>query len=325
MTTALTPGAQRRLQEPLGEVCERIGVDASTAEFIKYTMNAVFRAGPYVIRLAHGPHAATLSERIHRAAVAFERAQVPTVRIASDVVDGPVHVGAWVGTVWRYVATVDVVPEPVDLALPLTAIHNLDPLDIDLPEWDPIGKFRRRIESARHLPASEYAALGDWAAPALAMSAGGLIDLLHRWCDEVEADLDVVQWAFPKRLTHGDAHTGNLLLRSIPRRPDPDSTAMLCDLDGVCIGRGEWDWAATAHGVTRFGRDRAAYDRLADAVGFDVTSWPGWPVLARVRDLQSVTSTIDALTGRPAVADELAQRIRSLMTGDTSFVWTRYH
>jgi len=325
MTTALTATAVRRLQQPLQQVCARIGADASSAELIKYTMNAVFRVWPFVIRLAHGPHAATLSERIHRVAVAFEQAQVPMVRVATDIVDGPVYAGDWVGTVWRYVATVDVVPEPVDLALPLDAIHNLGPVDVELPQWDPIAKFRRRINSARRLPAAEYADLDAWASPALEIGAGELLDLLERWCDDAEADLQAVKWKFPTGPTHGDAHTGNLLLRSFPVRPGPDPEALLCDPDGVCIGHREWDWAATAHGVTRFGRDRIAYDRLADAVGFDVTGWSGWPALARIRELQSVTSTIDALTGRPAVADELARRIRSLQTGDTSVVWTRYH
>jgi len=99
---------------------------------------------------------------------------------------------------------------------------------------------------------------------------------------------------------------------------------VLCDLDSVGTGPREWDLTPPAHGATRMGRPRAAYTAFADAYGFDVTTWPGWPVLRAVRDLQMATSTFGAFHGRDDVAHQLAHRLRILLAGDDDAVWTRY-
>jgi Phosphotransferase enzyme family len=321
MTTVLTPDIARQLAGPLRQVCTQIGTDPHAAQLIKYTMNAVFVTGPYVVRLARGAVAAGRAETVCAASAALVAADVPFIRPA---VDRPIHAGDWVATVWHYVETVDVAAEPVDLVLPLNAIHRLAAPVSGLPLWDPITKFQKRIREARHLPESDQSGLDSWSRTEIGMPAERVLDLFDQWCLEAEADLAEVDWAFPAGPIHGDAHTGNLLLRSVPVRPGPDPTALICDPDGLCRGQREWDYSATAHGVTRFGRDRAAYDRFADGVGFDVTSWSGWPTIVRVRELQLVTSTIATITGRPGVATQLALRVRSLLAGDESVVWSRH-
>ena len=130
--------------------------------------------------------------------------------------------------------------------------------------------------------------------------------------------------ADPAAGIHADAHTGNALLTGIPERPAPEPGTILCDLDGLCRGPREWDLVPTAHGPVRFGRSHADYREFVAAYGFDVTAWPGWPVLRDVRELQLVTSVIDSIAGRPEVARELAVRLRSLITGDHHAIWTRY-
>ncbi|MEU7673564.1 phosphotransferase [Micromonospora taraxaci] len=324
MTTALSDAVAAELHGHLSDVCAQIGADPDGARLVKYTMNAVFVAPPIVIRLAAGAHAATLARRVVSVAACLEKVGMPTVQLAPGVLPQPVFTGEWVATVWQYVPTVDDEPKPVDLAAPLRALHSLDGLDVALPLWSPIEKFRRRLNAAAALPNEEAAELERWSWSELGIPAADVLRDLHRRCDEVEEDLDRVAWRLPPGVIHGDAHTGNILL------PAPDDGAiarlgpLLCDLDGMCIGPREWDLVPTAHGATRFGRSAADYHGFVEAYGVDITAWAGWSVLRSVRDLQLLTSTIDALAGRPDVARELAHRLRSVLSGNLATTWRRY-
>ncbi|SCF28788.1 Phosphotransferase enzyme family protein [Micromonospora purpureochromogenes] len=324
MTTALSDAVASEIRGHLNEVCAQIGVDPESASLVKYTMNAVFVAPPFVIRLAAGPHAATLARRVVSVAASLEQVGMPTVRLASGVTSQPVFSGDWVATAWQYVPTANDEPMPVDLAAPLRALHSLDGLDVPLPRWSPIEKFRRRLDAAAALPPKEAGELEQWSRTELGIPVADLLRDLHLRCDEVEEDLDRVVWRLPPGVIHGDAHTGNILLPApgdgAAARPEP----LLCDLDGMCIGPREWDLVPTAHGATRFGRSAADYRNFVDAYGADITKWAGWPILRRVRELQLVTSTIDALAGRPDVAHELAHRLRSLFSEDLKATWRRY-
>ncbi|MFF0659225.1 phosphotransferase [Micromonospora tulbaghiae] len=324
MTTALSDAVASELRGRLSEVCAQIGIDPDGARLVKYTMNAVFVAPPVVIRLAAGSHAATLAHRVVAVAASLEKAGMPTVQLAPGVPSQPVFSGEWVATVWRYVPTTGHEPKPVDLAAPLRALHSLERLDVALPRWSPIEKFRWRLDAAAALPPGEAAELEQWSRRELGLQAADLLRDLHRRCDEVEEDLRRLAWQLPPGVIHGDAHTGNLLLPATgyggPARLGP----LLCDLDGMCIGPREWDLVPTAHGATRFGRSTGDYHGFVRAYGVDLTAWAGWPVLRRIRELQLVTSTVDALTGRPDVARELAHRLRSLFSNDLGATWRRY-
>lgn len=324
MTTALSDAVALELRQHLSEVCAQIGVDPGGARLVKYTMNAVFMAPPFVIRLAAGPHAATLARRVVSVATCLEQVGMPTVRLASSVTSQPVFSGDWVATAWQYVPTVSNEPMPLDLAAPLRTLHSLDRLDVALPQWSPVEKFRRRLNAAVALPHEEAAELEQWSRTELGISAADLLRDLHLRCDEVEEDLDRVAWRLPPGVIHGDAHTGNILLPALGDGATARPVPLLCDLDGMCIGPREWDLVPTAHGATRFGRSHVDYQYFVDAYGVDLTAWAGWPVLRRVRELQLVTSTIDALAGRPDVARELARRLRSLFAGDLEAIWYRY-
>lgn len=324
MTTALSDAVASEIRGHLNEVCAQIGVDPESASLVKYTMNAVFVAPPFVIRLAAGPHAATLARRVVSVAASLEQVGMPTVRLASGVTSQPIFSGDWVATAWQYVPTVSDEPKPVDLAAPLRALHSLERLDVALPRWSPIEKFRRRLNVAAALPPEESGELERWSRTELGIPAANLLRDLHLRCDDVEEDLDRVAWRLPSGVVHGDAHTGNILLRAPGDGAIAGSEPLLCDLDGMCIGPREWDLVPTAHGATRFGRSAADYRNFVDAYGADITKWAGWAVLRRVRELQLVTSTIDALAGRPDVAHELAHRLRSLFSEDLKATWRRY-
>ncbi|MFG1761045.1 phosphotransferase family protein [Micromonospora echinofusca] len=323
MTTALSDAVASELGGRLSDVCAQIGVDPESASLVKYTMNAVFVAPPVVIRLAVGPHAAALACRVVSLATCLAEAGMPTVRLATGVRPQPIISGDWVATVWQYVPTVGDEPKPADLAAPLRELHSLDRLEVALPVWSPIEKFRRRLNAAAALPAEEAGELERWSRGELGTRSADLLRVLHRRCDEAEEDLDRVDWRLPPGVIHGDAHTGNVLLAA-GGGPTARREPLLCDLDGISLGPREWDLVPTAHGATRFGRSLNDYRDFVDAYGVDVMAWTGWTTLRRVRELQLVTSTIDTLAGRPEVARELAHRLRSLFAGDLEVRWHRY-
>ena len=93
--------------------------------------------------------------------------------------------------------------------------------------------------------------------------------LLER-CAEVEAALAMLDFPLPSGLVHGDAYPGNVI-------PGPDGP-VLCDFDSSGVGPPEWDLTPLAVGYERFGDPPGDYRRFADAYGFDVTTWPGYPV-----------------------------------------------
>lgn len=325
MTTGLSNQLEAELRNRLTDVCDHAGIPANNATLIKYTMNAVFRTGDYIIRLAHGDHARTLAQRTTALAAELARRDIPTIRLATDLAPQPVHTQNWVATIWQYVPTAHDDPWPVDLAAPLHALHTVNRFDTPLPAWNPITKIHRRITNATTLPDTTATKTDQWSRTQLGMPATQLLHTLRDWCHDIDQQLPEIRWHLPAGPIHGDAHTGNLLLRRVPDRPAPDPTALLCDLDAISHGPREWDLVPTAHGTTRFGRSREAYDAFADAYDFDILTWSGWPLIARLRELQLVTSVIDSFTDRPTIADELAHRLRSLLANNPTVVWTRYH
>jgi hypothetical protein len=56
---------------------------------------------------------------------------------------------------------------------------------------------------------------------------------------------------------------------------------VLLDFDAVAIGPREWDLMSTSIAVQRYGLPEEQYQEFAANYGFDVRSWPGYPVLQR--------------------------------------------
>jgi len=317
VTTALTPATNAHLRRGLADVCAVAGIEPQHPHLLKYTINAVYRVGACVVRLARGPLAEARAERVVRVADEFARRGLPVVCLVRGV-DQPIRANGWVATAWTHVPTTGERPQPVQLAGPLRAIHAIDDLRIELPGWAPITKARQRLETVRQLPDHEAELTRTWARSRLDRSLEDVLVFLHNWCDRLDEQLRTTAWQLPGGVIHGDFHTGNGLLR-------PDQPPILCDLDGVGIGPREWDLTPIAHGAQRFGRTPADHHAFAAAYGFDVTEWDGWPVLRDVRELQLVTSVLDNIGGRPDVADQLALRLHSILAGDRTITWTRYH
>ena len=318
MATALNDDERSRLASGLDAVCGHAGLDPAGAELVRYTMNAVYRldAAGVVVRLTAGADAATRVDRVVTIAAALTNLAAPTTALAPGH-DRAIHIDGWSASVWTLLRQPPgQVWTPADLAGPLRAFHAVNTLTAPLPAWNPVEASRRRLRAVDALDDAGRRRMRAWSTQ-VGAPLEDIVDWLYRWCDTLDDAVAGVQWHLPSGVIHGDAHTGNLLVAA-NRHP------VLCDLDSVAVGPREWDLVPAAHGPARFGRDHATYTAFADEYGFDVTTWPGWPILRQVRELQLVTSVIASLNGRPAVAGELAHRLRSILSDDTTTTWHRY-
>ena len=166
--------------------------------------------------------------------------------------------------------------------------------------WGPVAGIRRRIASAGPLPGEDLA-------------------FLQAETDAVAEELAALNGfepLLPAGLIHGDSFLGNVIVG--------ENGPVLCDFDSTCWGPREWDLTPIAVGALRFdyGDDLAA--RFAAAYGQDVLSWPGFPALRRLRELQLVTSVLPVLAANPGLQPQWRFRVDSLRRGDTAARWSTY-
>lgn len=319
MGTRLSDEERRRLESGLAAICRSAGLDATGAELVRYTMNAVYRlpSAGVVVRMRSGPQAAAQVARVAQVADALAKLDLPVVRLAEYVAQ-PVHAGSWSATVWTLL---DQPPghrfTPPDLAGPLRRLHSLADAPAWLPRWDVLGSIRRRLTETNAKVGAELAFLERWARQTVGTPLDAILRQLDDRCDKLTADLTTVEWTLPEAVIHGDAHAANLLR-------GPGGGVVICDLDSTALGPPEWDLTPAAHGAVRFGDDPRGYAAFTAAYGLDVTSCPAWDTLSEIRELQLVTSVIANLPGRPEVAEQLAHRLRSSLAGDRSARWQRY-
>jgi aminoglycoside phosphotransferase (APT) family kinase protein len=123
----------------------------------------------------------------------------------------------------------------------------------------------------------------------------------------------------PAGSVHGDASIGNIFRRQA------DGVAVLMDLDGFSTGPREWDLVQTAMYYERFGwHTPDEYAEFAEIYGFDVLAWPGYPVLADVRELVMVTWLAQNAGESDEVAAEVRKRIGDLRSGPGPRDWAPF-
>lgn len=64
---------------------------------------------------------------------------------------------------------------------------------------------------------------------------------------------------------------------------------VLLDFEVASIGPREWDLLPTAIATERYGLEEVQYRQFADTYGFDVRTWPGYPVLREIREVTMTT------------------------------------
>jgi hypothetical protein len=210
----------------------------------------------------------------------------------------PVETGGMIATLWRYLPQ----PDRVD-RLPLAALgqllrelHGLPPPPFPVPPVDPLGRLRRAValDDERREPV---------------LSAGQ-----RKWLDqrmrEDSSAYSALTFPLGEGLIHNDAHVGNVLVaKSQP------SGYVLADWDGVCRGPREIDLVQEGAPGNRFGLTEEQRREFSDAYGYDLASWPGWPVLRELRDLHSLAGHLRVSPVKPASRAELENRLRILRAG----------
>jgi aminoglycoside phosphotransferase (APT) family kinase protein len=204
-------------------------------------------------------------------------------------------------TVWQAVEAATAPPDPADLAGMLRVLHTVDAAPpAELPAWNVAGFIGRRLGEAVGVEDGHLAFLREELA-----AVEGLLERL--------ADVEPLA---PPGVVHGDAFLGNVV--ASPAGP------VLCDFDGVSVGPREWDLVPVAVGAIRFDYAAGLHEEFVRAYGVDVTAWPGFAALRRLRELQLVTSVLPVLDANPALRPQWLLRLDSLRRGDASVRWTPY-
>jgi aminoglycoside phosphotransferase (APT) family kinase protein len=268
--------------------CEAAGLDVKGARLIRLGENALFHLpGPgVVVRVARSM--AYWEDAGREVAVARWLADqgFPAVR-AYPGVEQPAEAAGRPVTFWEFIDGRD--GDRVDIAVLaelLSWLHRLPhPEGFTLPADDPLGRVRRRLESAAVTePDREF--------------------LLAR-LDAVEAQLPRLRFPLPAGPVHGDAHVENLMITA--------SGPVMIDFERFSWGHPEWDLSMTATEYQTAGWwTREEYARFAAAYGFDVTSWEGYPVLRAAHELKMTSWLAQNMAESRDAADEVAVRMATL-------------
>jgi aminoglycoside phosphotransferase (APT) family kinase protein len=280
------------------QVAETLGVPSHDATLLRLTNNAVFAlpSAGIVIRITRSHSLYDRAGKVARLAAWFTQVNAPTIRLAPDL-EQPIAVNGLLATIWTYVEPCPPSPFVDDLGRALRQFHALGTPPFDLPTWNPVEDARRRLADAESLDERDRA-------------------FLLQWCDQLAPRVADLNAHTPSGLIHADAHVGNLLRE----RPD---RVVLCDFDATCVGPWQVDLVAVAVGETRFGRS-GAQTALAIAYGYDVTTDPDWPTFREARELKMVAAAVPLLASGPAVAEQFAVRLRSIVDDDPHARWTPF-
>jgi len=287
-------------RDVLERACVIAGIDATGARLLRVGSNTVYRLGAPVVARVSRPGADVAQIR-RTVAVArwLQSVGYPAVR-AVDV-DQPVVTGGQVVTFWEAVSDDgDQYASTSEVAELLVRLHKLTaPEELRLPDLAPFASAPARIETS------------TWLTP---QDRAFLVTMLAQMQDAYAG----LEFALPPGVIHGDANVGNVLR---DRRGDP----VVIDLDGFAVGPREWDLALTAIYYDSFGwHTRDEYDEFARVYGFDIMTWPGYPVMKSVREFLMVTWVIQKAPESAQAAAEAAKRIAALRTGASRSDWQPY-
>jgi aminoglycoside phosphotransferase len=191
----------------------------------------------------------------------------PAVRVVEA--EQPVVIDGQAVTFWLAVSDDgDQFATVAEVADVLRRLHTLTaPPGLHLPELAPFANAARRIEANTWLTPEDRAFLTTMLAQMRAAYAG-------------------LEFTLRPGVIHGDASIGNVLRDS---RGHP----VVIDLDGFAVGPREWDVVLTAIYYDSFGwHTREEYQDFVRVYGYDIMTWPGYPVMRAVREFLMVTWVI---------------------------------
>ncbi|MEY9858519.1 Ser/Thr protein kinase RdoA (MazF antagonist) [Catenulispora sp. GAS73] len=281
--------------ELLHAACRAAGLDPSDAHLLRHHTNAVYRLAhhPVVVKITRPGSGRDRSTRSVAVAEVLTRTGVPTVQLWPSL-NQPLAVADSYATFWM---AVDATRGPVaaDLAKPLHRLHDLDPEVLPaLPELDPFGAIADSLTRPTVLDSDDLGFLQDYAG-------------------QLAEDYATLDFERPSCLIHGDAHHSNMLVG--PNGP------VLADWESARLGPPEWDLVTVAVHCRRFDHPLGEYEEFATRYGRDIRAWPGYRVLAAVRELRMITTNSwKSASGTPA-AEEVLHRTAALRRGDDERIW----
>jgi aminoglycoside phosphotransferase len=284
----------------LEAACAAVGLRAAGAALMRLGENAIYRLDsvPVVVRIARTVDYLPAIETEVVVARWLESVGFPVVRLAGPA-DQPVVADGRPVTFWELVSERTEYGTVAELAGLLRWLHHLEPpSSLMLSELRPFARAAARIEGAE-------------------LDERDRVFLRGRLA-RLRQDYGQLKFVLPAGLVHGDANIGNIIRRA-------DGVAVLIDLDGVASGPREWDLVLTAMYYERFGWHTAQeYAEFVEGYGFDIMSWPGYPVLRATRELIMVTWLAQNIAERAEIADEVAKRIDDLRSGDGRRDWAPF-
>ena len=287
-------------REVLERACAAVGLDAHGARLLRIGSNAVYRLkAPIIARVSRPAADADHVRRTVAVARWLESVGYPAVRVVD--VEQPAVIDGQTVTFWEAVSDDgDQYASVAEVADVLRRLHQLTaPADLHLPELAPFTTAPKRIET------------NTWLTPE---DRAFLITMLA----QMRAAYAELEFTLPPGVIHGDASIGNVLR-------DRDGHPVVIDLDGFATGPREWDLALTAIYTDNFGwHTREEYQDFVRVYGYDIMTWPGYPVMRAVREFLMVTWVIQKAPESEQAAAEAAKRIAALRTGASRKDWQPY-
>jgi Ser/Thr protein kinase RdoA (MazF antagonist) len=279
----------------LREACRQAGLTSDGAELLRVGENAIFRLAdvPVVVRISRSADRLPRVKKELCVARWLAVARVPAVRLSAEI-EQPLMVNGHPVSFWHAVTGGEPTPTHVDLARLLAAYHTAPACPCDLEGFEPLATSEARLAKAEGVDASDR-------------------DFLQARCADLTAQFGHLEFALPRGPIHGDAHTNNLLT--------DHGQVVLIDFEAAAVGPREWDLLPTSIAVPRYGLPEERYEEFAAAYGFDVRSWPGYPVLREIRELTMTTWIMQNVRQSPDVAAEFALRVASLRERDRERTW----
>lgn len=282
MTTSETAPPGRRT---VIRACVGAGLDPAGAEPVRIAENEIWRlpGQGVIVRVTRSDQLAASEREIHVARW-LQRHGVPAVR-ALEVAQPVVAEGRPV-TFWEEVHGITH-GSPADVARLLRGLHCLQPPDdLGLGELDPFVRIPQRLAAATVLSEDDR----QW---------------IHALHNELAAEWAELAPTLDRRAVHGDAWPGNLVRTS--RGP------LMMDFERFSYGPPEWDLVSTAVRRRTTGAMTAAeYEEFCTEYGRDVTIWPGYPVLARARELRMTTYAAQHAARNPEWREQAQYRVDCL-------------
>ncbi|MGI5348833.1 phosphotransferase family protein [Streptomyces sp. CA-250714] len=282
----------------LREACASAGLDSAGVELLRLGSNAVYRlsTAPVIVRIARDTNALEEMQRAVGVARWLETEDFPATRVLRDV-EQPVVFGGRVVTYWENLQDETEYARLDELADLLKWLHWLEePKSLGLPYFDPFAKV---WDSLRTLDGVSDADL----------------TFLEERAGELNKAYDRLDFVLPFGLIHGDASIGNILRSRTGQ-------AVLIDLDGFALAPREWDLVQTALFYERFGwHTRTEYESFVHHYGFDLMNWPGYPVLADVRELMMTLWLGQQASANAKSAEEFSRRVGDIRQGGSRRNW----